>query len=82
MSKRNERKELLQELKDNRNRYMPRLSEGAKQLFYEIARRTGWKWDEMQRHALSGVDVTAGSRDKKASTVIDRKTSAAGKGGD
>ncbi len=50
------KQELLRALK-GRKRRLPPVSDDAKRLFYEIARKTGLTWTDLQRQTRNGQNV-------------------------
>lgn len=50
-------KQELQRALRSRSRKLPAVSDDAKRLFYEIARKSGLKWSDLQRQARKGQNV-------------------------
>jgi DNA-directed RNA polymerase subunit H (RpoH/RPB5) len=50
------KQELLRALR-SRSRKLPAVSDDAKKMFYEIARKSGFKWSDLQRKTRDGQNV-------------------------
>jgi hypothetical protein len=70
------KKSLLRKLK-GRSRSLPFVNDEEKRLFYEIARRTGLKWEDLQRKTKRGQNVFDLQRYRVV--IIDVKMLAAGR---
>ena len=50
-------KQELQRALRSRSRKLPAVSDDAKRLFYEIARKSGLRWSDLQRKTKDGQNV-------------------------